>query len=305
MDDWVEKALLSNGGKYDKIQDIMERGDSVTTGVDAENAQETLGQISYVLKNFSWEKASMLAGLLVTCLILIKVIIKLADRTMERSRLDRGVRTFLRSGLKVILWLVAVCVLLGYLGVPMTSLVAVLSVLGLAISLAVQGTLSHLAGGIMLLTARPFSAGDFVEAGGVSGTVREVGLVYTKLNTIDNKTIFVPNGEISGKTIINFTAADKRQVELKFTMSYDAPPETVKRCIAKVVGEHPQTLPTPAPLIRISSYKESSIEYILRVWCATEDYWDVHYDLIEQVKAAFDAEGVKMTYGHLNVHLIK
>ena len=235
------------------------------TSVDTEAAQEAWGQINRVLKNFSWEKALVLVGLLVACLVIIKVIMKLADRAMVRSKLDRGVRTFLRSGLKAILWLVALCVLLGYLGVPMTSLVAVLSVLGLAISLAVQGTLSNLAGGIMLLTARPFSAGDFVEAGGVSGTVSEVGLVYTKLNTVDNKTIFVPNGEISGKTIVNFTAADKRQVELKFTASYEAPQEAVRRCIAKVVGEHPRTLPTPAPLIRVSAYKESSVEYILRV----------------------------------------
>ena len=275
------------------------------TSVDTEAAQEAWGQINRVLKNFSWEKALVLVGLLVACLVIIKVIMKLADRAMVRSKLDRGVRTFLRSGLKVILWLVALCVLLGYLGVPMTSLVAVLSVLGLAISLAVQGTLSSLAGGIMLLTARPFSAGDFVEAGGVSGTVSEVGLVYTKLNTVDNKTIFVPNGEISGKTIVNFTAADKRQVELKFTASYEAPQEAVRRCIAKVVGEHPRTLPTPAPLIRVSAYKESSVEYILRVWCATEDYWEVHYDLLEQVKGAFDAAGVEMTYEHLNVHLMK
>ncbi|MCI5703780.1 mechanosensitive ion channel domain-containing protein [Candidatus Pseudoscillospira sp. SGI.172] len=275
------------------------------TSVDTEAAQEAWGQINRVLKNFSWEKALVLVGLLVACLVIIKVIMKLADRAMVRSKLDRGVRTFLRSGLKAILWLVALCVLLGYLGVPMTSLVAVLSVLGLAISLAVQGTLSNLAGGIMLLTARPFSAGDFVEAGGVSGTVSEVGLVYTKLNTVDNKTIFVPNGEISGKTIVNFTAADKRQVELKFTASYEAPQEAVRRCIAKVVGEHPRTLPTPAPLIRVSAYKESSVEYILRVWCATEDYWEVHYDLLEQVKGAFDAAGVEMTYEHLNVHLMK
>lgn len=275
------------------------------TSVDTEAAQEAWGQINRVLKNFSWEKALVLVGLLVACLVIIKVIMKLADRAMVRSKLDRGVRTFLRSGLKAILWLVALCVLLGYLGVPMTSLVAVLSVLGLAISLAVQGTLSNLAGGIMLLTARPFSAGDFVEAGGVSGTVSEVGLVYTKLNTVDNKTIFVPNGEISGKTIVNFTAADKRQVELKFTASYEAPQEAVRRCIAKVVGEHPRTLPTPAPLIRVSAYKESSVEYIPRVWCATEDYWEVHYDLLEQVKGAFDAAGVEMTYEHLNVHLMK
>jgi len=273
--------------------------------VDPETTQETLDIVEKTLQNFSWERFAVLVGLLVACIVVIKILMNLADRAMGRSKLDHGVQTFLRSGLKVILWLIALCVLLGYLGVPMTSLVAVLSVLGLAISLAVQGTLSNLAGGIMLLTAHPFSTGDFVEAGGVSGTVREVGLVYTKLSTVDNKVIFVPNGEISSKTIINYSAEDKRQVELKFSVSYDAPCETVKGCIAEAIGKHPLTLPTPEPLIRVCAYDDSSIQYIVRCWCATGDYWTVHFDLLEQVKAAFDAAGVEMTYPHVNVHMVE
>ncbi|MDD5938644.1 MAG: mechanosensitive ion channel family protein [Clostridiales bacterium] len=273
--------------------------------VDTAAAEETLGFIQKTVKNFSWEKAAVLAGLLIACLVIIKVAVRLADRTMERAKLDRGVRTFLRSGLKVILWLVAVCVLLGYLGVPMTSLVAVISVLGIAVSLAIQGTLSNLAGGIMLLSARPFSAGDFVEAGGTSGSVDEVGLVYTKIQTVDNKTVYIPNGEISNQTIVNYTAADKRQVEIRFSASYDAPVETVKACIARVVGNHPKTFPSPEPLIRVCGYGDNAIEYLMRVWCATEDYWPVYYDLMEQVKAEFDRTGVEMTYPHVNVHMVK
>ncbi len=273
--------------------------------VDSEKAEETIGMIEKTLRGFSWEKAAVLAALLVACVVVIRIVMGLVDRAMERSRMDRGVQTFLRSGLKVILWLVAVCVLLGYLGVPMTSLVAVLSVLGLAISLAVQGSLSNLAGGIMLLTARPFSAGDFVEAAGVSGTVSEVGLVYTKLNTVDNKVVCIPNGEIAAKTIVNYSAEDKRQVELHFTASYDAKPEMVKGAIAKAVGEHPLTLATPEPLIRVSGYGDNAIEYILRCWCDTGDYWTVYWDLMEQVKAAFDEAGVEMTYPHVNVHMVE
>ena len=275
------------------------------TTVDPEAAQETLGIIENAIQNFSWQMAAMLVTMLVACIVVIRVVVRLADRTMERAKLDRGVRTFFRSGLKVVLWLVAICVLLGYLGVPMTSLVALLSVLGLAVSLAVQGTLSNLAGGIMLLSAHPFSAGDFVEAGGISGTAQEVGLIYTKLDTVDNKVVYIPNGEISGKTITNYSGNDTRRVELKFTVSYDAPVKVVKECMARVVGEHPLTLPTPEPLIRVSSYGSSSIEYVLRAWCATEDYWNVYFDLTEQVKEAFDAAGVEMTYDHLNVHILK
>jgi len=275
------------------------------TAVDTEAAQETIGIIEQTLKNFSWQTAAVLVTLLVACIVVIRVTVALADRAMGRAKLDQGVRTFLRSGLKVVLWLVAICALLGYLGVPMTSLVALLSVLGLALSLAIQGTLSNLAGGIMLLSAHPFSAGDFVEAGGVSGTVREVGLIYTKLDTIDNKVVHIPNGDISGKTIVNYSANDKRRVDLKFTVSYDAPVETVKACMEKVVGEHPKTFPTPEPTIRVSGYGDSAIEYVLRVWCDTGDYWDVYFDLREQVKAAFDKAGVEMTYPHVNVHMIE
>lgn len=274
------------------------------TAVDPGAAQETLDIVQKTIQDFSWQTAAILVCLLVASIVAIRIIVSLADRAMERAKLDRGVRTFLRSGLKVVLWLVAICALLGYLGVPMTSLVALLSVLGLAVSLAIQGTLSNLAGGIMLLTAHPFSAGDFVEAGGISGVVQEVGLVYTKLDTVDNKVVYIPNGEISAKTITNYSGNDKRRVDLKFTTSYDDPPEKVKECITRVVGEHPLTLPTPEPLIRVSGYGSSSIEYALRVWCATDDYWTVYFDLLEQVKAAFDKAGVEMTYDHLNVHMV-
>ncbi|MCI8651224.1 MAG: mechanosensitive ion channel family protein [Oscillospiraceae bacterium] len=274
------------------------------TAVDTETAQETIGIIEQAVKDFSWQTAAVLVCLLVACVVVIRIVVTLADRAMTQAKLDRGVRTFLRSGLKVVLWLVAVCALLGYLGVPMTSLVALLSVLGLAVSLAIQGTLSNLAGGIMLLSAHPFSAGDFVEAGGVSGTVQEVGLVYTKLDTIDNKVVYIPNGEISGKTITNYSGNDKRRVELKVTASYNDAPEKVKKAMAGVVESHPLVLPDPEPMIRVSGYASSSIEYILRVWCATGDYWTVYFDLTEQIKTAFDAAGIEMTYDHLNVHII-
>lgn len=275
------------------------------TGVDPAAAADAVEQFDQIVSNFSWQKAGIAVVLLVACVVIIKVVLKILDRAMERAKLDHGVQTFLHSGLNVVLWLVAICVLLGYLGVPMTSLVAVVSVLGLAVSLAVQGLLGNLAGGIMLLSTRPFSAGDWVEAGGVSGTVGEVGLVYTKLHTVDNKVVYIPNGDISAKTIINYTAEDKRQVELRFNVSYDADPQKVKECIAKCVGGHSLTMPTPEPLIRVFAYKDSSVEYLMRCWCTTDDYWTVYFDLTEQVKAAFDREGIEITYNHLNVHIVE
>lgn len=273
--------------------------------VDTGTTQETLNILEKTFRSFSWLQAAMLVCLLVACVAAVKIILKLADKAMDRARIDRGVHTFLLSGLKVILWLMAICVLLGYLGVPMTSLVALLSVLGLAVSLAVQGTLSNLAGGIMLLTARPFSSGDFVEAGGVSGTVHEVGLVYTKINTVDNKVVYVPNGDISAKTIVNYTAEPKRRVELKFSVSYDAPAETVKEAIGKAMAEHPLVLEDEEMTVRVDSYGDSSIEYLMRCWCATEDYWTVYFDLNEAVKTELDRAGAEMSYPHVNVHMME
>lgn len=187
----------------------------------------------------------------------------------------------------------------------MTSLVALLSVLGLAVSLAVQGTLSNLAGGIMLLTARPFAAGNFVEAGGVSGVVREVGLVYTKLVTMDNKVVYVPNGDISAKTIINYTAEKKRRVELTFSASYDAPIEKVKQAVGRAMEEHSLVLQNEEKMIRVSSYGDSAIEYLMRCWCATGDYWTVYFDLNEAIKAELDKNGLEMSYPHVNVHMME
>ena len=278
---------------------------ALPTTMDQTQAEETLGIIQNTLKNFSWTQAAVISAMLVTCVVAIRILVGVADRALARTKMDPGIRTFLRSGLKVILWMVALCALLGYLGVPMTSMVALLSVLGLALSLAIQGILANLAGGIMILTAHPFSAGDFVEAAGVSGTVQEVGLVYTKLYTTDNKVVYVPNGEISGKTITNYNGNDTRRVELKLNLSYNADPEQVKAVLARVVGEHPLTLPTPEAVIRVNGYGGSAVEYVVRTWCATADYWDVRFDLLEQAKAALDAAGLEMTYDHLNVHIVE
>ena len=278
---------------------------ALPTTMDQTQAEETLGIIQNTLKNFSWTQAAVISAMLVACVVAIRILVGVADRALARTKMDPGIRTFLRSGLKVILWMVALCALLGYLGVPMTSMVALLSVLGLALSLAIQGILANLAGGIMILTAHPFSAGDFVEAAGVSGTVQEVGLVYTKLYTTDNKVVYVPNGEISGKTITNYNGNDTRRVELKLNLSYNADPERVKAVLARVVGEHPLTLPTPEAVIRVNGYGGSAVEDVVRTWCATADYWDVRFDLLEQAKAALDAAGLEMTYDHLNVHMME
>lgn len=243
--------------------------------------------------------------LLVVCLIAVKLLLKATDRMLRRTTLDRSLQTFLKTAVKIVLLFLTVLVVAGSLGVSVTSLIAVLSVAGLAVSLAIQNSLSNVAGGLQLLTSHPFKMGDYVEVGGTTGTVAEVGVFYTKIKTSDNKLIQFPNSQIAGEKIINYTAEPERRVDLTFTASYDAPIETVKQAITQVMGTHPLTLATPEPSVRVSNYGDSAIEYTMRVWCATEDYWTVYYDMKEQVKAAFDQAGVEMTYPHLNVHVVE
>ena len=176
------------------------------TNITAEDAEETIQSVSGFFSNLNLQKIITIVLLFVGCMVAMKIILKLVDRAFVRLEVEKSLHTFVHAALRVILWLITLCIVLDYVGVPMTSLVALLGVLGLAVSLAIQGTLSNLAGGIQVLVSKPFKSGDYVEAGGVSGTVKEVGLAYTKLATVDNKVISVPNGQIYGEKITNYSS---------------------------------------------------------------------------------------------------
>ncbi len=272
--------------------------------VTPEGTEEAIETVAGAIKGLNLEHIVTILLLLAACLVVMKVLLRLLDHTFQRLEVEKGLYTFVRAALRVVLWLVTLCIVLEYMGIKMTSMVAVLSILGIAVSLAIQGTLSNLAGGIQVLASKPFKADDYIEAGPVSGTVVEVGLVYTRLRTVDNKVVSIPNGTISGQTVINYSTQETRRVDLTFNASYDDDPERVIACIRQVVGNQPKALFTPEPFVRVSAYRESSIEYTVRAWCATADYWDLYFDLLEQVKAAFDEEGIEMTYNHLNVHMV-
>ncbi len=239
----------------------------------------------------------------VISLILIKVLTKVVNRALGRSKLDASLQTLLRNLVKGALWAVAAIIVLGCLGIEVTSLVAVLSVVGLAFSLALQNFLSNAAGGMQLLASRPFSVGDFVEAGGCSGTVEEMGMFYTKLTTPDNKLVQMPNSSIVTANITNFSQQPTRRVELRVSASYDAAPDRVIALLARRAAEHPLILDDPNQMIHVDGYGDSAVQYVMRVWCANADYWTVYYALMDGFKAAFDAAGIEMTYPHLNIHL--
>ena len=212
-----------------------------------------------------------------------RVVLKVADKLFSRSKLEKTIEKFLRSALRILMWALIFLIVAGSLGIDVSSMIALLSVASLAVSLAVQGALSNLAGGIMLLSTHPFRVGDFVEVTTVSGTVQEIGMTYTTLVTPDQKEIFVPNSEIAAAKIINYTAVTNRRVDLTFTASYDDAAETVKAALLKA-ADLPQVQKEPAPFAAVNRYGDSAIEYVLRVWTTAADYWDVYFAIVENVR---------------------
>lgn len=241
---------------------------------------------------------------LVIALIVIKIVMKIVKKGLEKSSVEKSLHTFIKSTVQFVMYFVVLIIILGMLGIPITSFIAVLSVAGLAVSLAVQNSLANLAGGVSILATKPFKIGDFVESCGVSGTIKDIGLFYTTLDTSDKKLVYIPNGKISADTVINYNGESERKLVLKFTASYDDDIEKVKKALRQAVESDKRVLKTPAPLINVSAYLDSSIEYIVAVWVKCPDYWDVNWYLLEEVKRSFDKNGVTMSYNHVNVHMI-
>lgn len=262
-----------------------------------------LEAITGFLSSLTLERLVPAVIILIAGAFLIKGLLRLLDRAIAHSRIDKSLHSVLHSVFKIILWAILAIIITGTLGVNVTSLVALLSVVSLAVSLAVQGALSNIAGGIQILSAHPYAVGDYVEIGDSSGTVLEIGMVYTRITTPDNKVISIPNSTISTSKVINYTALGKRRVDLKFTASYDAPVDAVQSALREAADRVSTVFPTPPVFARVSAYGESAIEYTLRAWTPTESYWDSYYDIIENVKTVFDERGIEMTYPHLNVHM--
>jgi len=240
----------------------------------------------------------------VICLIAIKLLCKAFDRLLDKSKkLDRSLASFLRSAIKVALWVVATPIIADALGIPMSSLVAVVSVAGLALSLSIQGLLTNLFSGVTLLATRPFAVGDYIEVGANAGIVDKIGLFHTVIISLDNKVIHIPNGDITSASIVNYSSEELRRVDMSFNASYDCATSDVRRAIFEAIGEDSRILSEPEPFTSILSYGSSSVEYVVRVWCKSSDYWSVFFALNESVRESFARNGIEMTYDHLNVHI--
>ncbi|QLE01476.1 mechanosensitive ion channel [Galbibacter sp. BG1] len=225
-------------------------------------------------------------------------ITKLVDKVMARREYDLSVREFLSSllywGFKVLL----IVIILGTLGIETTSLAAVLASVGLAVGLALQGSLANFAGGVLLLIFKPFKVGDFIEAQGLSGTVKEIGIVNTILNTFGNQQAIIPNGKLSNDNIVNYSAEPTRREKITAGISYDSDIKKAKDVLMEIVNDNDKILKDPAPQVMVEALADSSVNLSLRYWATNEDFWDCRWYVMEEMKKRFDAAGIEIPYPH-------
>ncbi len=236
---------------------------------------------------------------------LCKWVLKLLKKGKAFSKVDAGVQTFISSLLNIGLKILIVLTAASVLGIPMTNFVALLASAGVAIGAALQGSLSNLAGGIMILVFKPFKVGDYIDSAEGSGTVTEVTILYTILTTPDNRRVVIPNGAISNEAITNYSYHDTRRLDFTFSVAYDSDIEQVKSLLLEQAQAHDLVLKDPEPFCRLTNHGDSSLDFALRVWTKGSDYWTVNFDLKESVKKSFDANGIQIPYQQLDVHLDK
>ena len=277
---------------------------------------EKLAENQEALTNGSWKDffsvdklmewgmhlASILIILLVG-LILLKIVLRITDRALKKSSADPILYTFIRNVIKVSAGIVLLTMCLGVLGIQIHTIIAVIGAAGAAIALALKDSLANIAGGVMIILTKPFSKDDLIDIGDVSGQVHHIDLFLTTLKTYDNKTITIPNGIVNTSILVNHSQEEKRRVDCTFGIGYDDDIEHAKTIMRKVCDDNPMILNEPQPLIGVANHSESCVEMDLKAWCLTEDYWDVKFYLEEQVKVAFDKNGIQIPYPQMDVHI--
>ena len=254
------------------------------------------------------ESSQLLHNILSTVMIVVigvlgtRLLLSILRKSLERSNLEKAAYTLILSLAKVALYLLTGLSAASALGIDVTGIVALASVLTLALSLALQNMVSNVIGGFTILYTHPFHSGDYVEIGTQAGTVREINMTYTMLCTPDNKLVAIPNSTVVAAQIVNYSAMETRRVEVTASASYDAPVQKVLDALVEA-GTVDKALLEPAPVAYVTSYGDSAIAYSLRLWVKTPDYWDVYFQVNQRVKQIFDEQDITMTYPHLNVHL--
>ena len=272
------------------IQDQVDRASGILSGI-AEHLKAAAPSIVAAL-------IILAAGFLIS-----KLIAHIASKAIGRSKIDGSARSFLVSLIRITLYVIVLIMALSMLKVPMSSILTVLGAAGLAVSLALQNCLSNLCGGFIILFSKPFSSGDTVELDGTVGKVSAIGILYTKIVTLDGKTVYIPNGKVSESKIINFTADSVRRIDQTFSIAFSADADRAKQVILDIIKNSSILLDSPAPVVRMSGQTECAVTIDALVWTKNENYYTARYDLIEGVKAAFDREGIEIPFPQTDVHI--
>ncbi len=258
----------------------------------------TFGAVS--LSSIFFAALITIGGILVVNLLMI-----LIKRLIARTSWDDNLKHVIELVARVVLYVIVALIAADALGVPVTSLVAVLSVAGLAVSLAIQDTLSNVFSGMLLLTAKTFASGDYVQVSGLEGTVTKVDLMNTYLRTADHKTVRIPNKDVQAAPIVNYSREPLRRVEIRVSVSYNDDTERVKAALLRAAERVDTVLKDPAPFAGLAAYGNSSIEYVVHAWTNGATYWPSFYGLNEAVRETFREDGIAMTYDHINVHMVE
>lgn len=261
--------------------------------------------IGTVVTWLATEGVKLLIGLFVLFIVfkIINVVAKKFKKRMEKKNRDKTITkvgyNVIRKGLKLLVFLI----FLGYIGIDTAGIGTAIASAGVAIGLALQGSLGNLAGGLLILILRPFKIGDYIEAQGEGGTVEDISIFYTYLTTPDNKVVMIPNGALANGNILNYSMKDLRRVDFEFSIAYDEDYERAKKAINEVIETVPNILLDPQPLVRMKTHGESTINIVTRVWVKSENYWDVYYDMMEAIKTKFDNENIEIPFNQLDVHI--
>ncbi len=235
----------------------------------------------------------------------IRLVVRALGKLMEKQEVDKTLETFICNLVRTTLMVVVIIAAIGAIGVETTSFIAIFGAAGLAVGLALQGSLSNFASGVLIVLFRPYRVGDFIEAAGIAGSVEEVQILTTVLKTGDNKQIIVPNSQIMDSIITNYSANDTRRVDMVVGVSYDDDLDKVRKTLQELIAAEDRILDEPAPTIAVSALADSSVNFVVRPWVNSPDYWGVTFDLTEAIKKRFDKEGISFPFPQQDVHLYK
>ena len=236
---------------------------------------------------------------------LVKFIMKRIKKSRVFNKLEKSTQTFISSILNIVLKSLVILTAITELGIPMTSIVAVIGSIGLDLGLALQGGLSNIAGGVMIMIFKPFKVGDFIDTHTDSGTVKEINIFHTVLTTYDNKVVIIPNGEMSNKTIVNASKMDKRLLDLEFSVAYDTDILKVKEILTEIAKDNKFRLKDEDILIALKEHGDNALKFMFRIWVLPDNYWNAKFEILEIVKNKFDEEKISIPYQQLDVHLDK